>query len=99
MSSGAPDFKNIKTREVIIFFSMQGAEVKSRHSERNIRLTCTILRYRQKLGAQYKRGDFSSCVEPRPGRPKTVTTPDINVDIHQLILDEVQILVNQYLST
>jgi len=24
--------------------------------------------------AQFKRGDFSTCVAPRPGRPKTVTT-------------------------
>ena len=25
--------------------------------------------------AQFKRGDFSTCNAPRPGRPKTVTTP------------------------
>ena len=25
--------------------------------------------------AQFKRGDFSTCDAPRPGRPKTVTTP------------------------
>jgi hypothetical protein len=25
--------------------------------------------------AKFKRGDFSTCVVPRPGRPKTVTTP------------------------
>jgi len=25
--------------------------------------------------AQFKRGDFSICDAPRPGRPKTVTTP------------------------
>jgi len=24
---------------------------------------------------QFKRGDFSTCDAPRPGRPKTVTTP------------------------
>jgi len=27
--------------------------------------------------AQFKRGDFSTCDAPRPGRPKTVTTPEI----------------------
>ena len=27
--------------------------------------------------AQFKRDDFSPCDAPRPGRPKTVTTPDI----------------------
>ena len=27
--------------------------------------------------AQIKRGDFSTCDAPRPGRPKTVTTPKI----------------------
>jgi hypothetical protein len=28
--------------------------------------------------AQFKLGDFSICDAPRPGRPKTVTTPEIN---------------------
>jgi len=27
--------------------------------------------------AQFKRDDFSTCDVPRPGRPKTVTTPEI----------------------
>jgi len=38
--------------------------------------------------AQFKRGDFSTCVAPRPGRPKTVTTPEIIVQIHELILED-----------
>ena len=29
------------------------------------------------LVALFKRGDFSTCDAPRPGRPKTVTTPEI----------------------
>jgi len=37
--------------------------------------------------AQSKRGDFSTCDEPRPGRPKTVTTPEIIDQIHELILE------------
>jgi len=37
--------------------------------------------------AQFKRGDFSTCDAPRPGRPKIVTTPDIIVQIHELNLE------------
>jgi len=38
--------------------------------------------------AQFKRGDFSACAEPRPGRPKKVNTPEIIDQIHELILDD-----------
>jgi len=37
--------------------------------------------------AQFKRGDFSTCVAPRPGRPKTVTTLEIIDQIHELMLE------------
>jgi len=37
---------------------------------------------------QFKRGDFSTCDAPRPGRPKTVTTPKIIDQIHELILED-----------
>jgi len=55
----------------------QGAEENSRYSGRNIRGKCTIVCHSQKLGGPFKRGDFSTCDVPRPGRPKTVTTPEI----------------------
>jgi len=38
--------------------------------------------------AQFKRGDFSTCVAPRPGRPKTVTTPEIIDQINELFLED-----------
>ena len=38
--------------------------------------------------AQFKRGDFSNCDVPRPGRAKTVTTPEIIHQIHELILED-----------
>jgi len=38
--------------------------------------------------AQFKRGNFSTCDAPRPGRPKTVTTPEIIEKIHELILED-----------
>ena len=41
--------------------------------------------------AQFKRGDFSTCDAPRPWWPKTVTTPEIIDQIHQLILEDCRI--------
>jgi hypothetical protein len=38
--------------------------------------------------AQFKCGDFSTCDAPRPGRPKTVTTPEIIDQIHEPILED-----------
>ena len=38
--------------------------------------------------SQFKRGDFSTCDAPRPGRPKTVTTPEIIDQNHKLILED-----------
>jgi len=38
--------------------------------------------------AQFKHADFSTCDVPRPGRPKTVTTPEIIDQIHELILED-----------
>ena len=42
--------------------------------------------------ARFKRGDFSACDAPRPGRHKTVTEPVIIGQIHELILEERRIL-------
>ena len=38
--------------------------------------------------AQFKCGDFSVCDAPHPGRPKTVTIPEIIDQIHELILED-----------
>jgi len=38
--------------------------------------------------ALFKRGDFSTCDAPRPGRPTAVTTPTIIDQIHELILED-----------
>ena len=35
-----------------------------------------------------KCGDLSTCDAPRPGRPKTVATPEIIEQIHELILED-----------
>ena len=57
------------------FPARQGVEGNSSPSDRNIRGICTIIGDRQNWVAQFKREDFSICDAPRPGRPKTVTTP------------------------
>ena len=51
MSGDACHFNNIETRPVIkyLFPARQGAEGNARHSDRNIRGTCTIVCHRQKL--------------------------------------------------
>ena len=90
MSGDARDFNDIDTRDVMKFFfpARQGAEGNSRYFDRKIRGTCTIVRHRQKLGDPGKRGDFSTCDAPCPGRLKTVTTPEIIDQIHELILED-----------
>jgi len=40
---------------------------------------------------QFKRGDFFTCDAPRPGRPKTVTTPEIIDQIHEIIFENLRI--------
>jgi len=41
--------------------------------------------------AEVKRGGFSTCAAPRPGRRRTVTTPEIIDQIHEVILEDCQI--------
>jgi len=40
---------------------------------------------------QFKRRDFSTCDAPRPGRPKTMTTPEIIDQIHEVLLEDSRI--------
>jgi len=90
MSGDVRDFNNIETRAVIKFFCLERQTPKKIH---------VILR--EILGehepsyatvknwvAQFKRGGFSTSDVPCPGRPKTVTTPEIIDQIHELILEE-----------
>ena len=64
------------TRAVIKFFFLQGKAKKEIHAI----LTETLGEYAPSYAtvenwvAQFKRGDFSTCDAPRPGRPKTVKT-------------------------
>jgi len=70
------------------FPTRQGAEGNSRHSDRNIGEHAPSYATVKNWVAQFKRGDFSTCDAPRPGRRKTVTTPEIIDQIHELILED-----------
>jgi len=79
MSGDARNFNNIETRAVIKFFFLQGKAPKEIHAILKEILgehapSCATVK---NWVAQFKRGDFSTCVAPRPGRTKTVTTPGI----------------------
>jgi len=87
MSGEARDFNNIETRGIKFFFPLQLKAPKEIHAVlketlgEHAPLYATVKNWE----AQFKRGDFSTCDAPRPGRPKTVTTPEIIDQISFLI--------------
>jgi len=89
ISDDPRDFNNLETRAAIIFF-LQGKAPKEIYAI----LMETLGEYAPSHAtvknwvAQFKRGDFSTCDAPRPGRPKTVTTPEIIYQIHDIILED-----------
>ena len=97
MLGDAHDFNKIETQAVIKFFpARQGCEGNSRHSDRNIGGIGTIVCRHIQLPlyatvknwvALFKR-DFSTCVAPRPGRPKTVATANFFFQLHELNLED-----------
>jgi len=97
MSGDACDFNNIEKGAVINFFFLQGKAPKEIHAI----LIETLGEHAPSYAtvknwvAQFKNGDFSTCDVPRPGRPKTVTTPEIIDQIHKLILEDRWISANQ----
>ena len=80
----------MEMRAVKIFFFLRGKAPKEIHTI----LTETLGEHAPSYAtiknwvAQFKRVDFSTCDAPRPGRPKTVTTPEIIDQIHDLILED-----------
>ena len=96
MSGDTRDFNNMEMWAVIKFFffpARQGKGAKEIHAI----LTETLGKHAPLYStvknwvAQFKHGGFSTCVAPGPGRPKTLTTPEIIDQIHELILKDRQI--------
>ena len=72
------------------FFFLQGKAPKEIHAILKVTLGEHVPPYAtvKNWVTQFKRGDFSTCDAPRPGRSKTVTTPQIIDQIHELILED-----------
>ena len=89
MSGNVRDF-NIETWAVIKFFFLQGKTPTEIHAILTETLGERTPSYAtiKNWVAQFKHGDFSTCDAPLPGRPKTVTTPVIIDQIHELILED-----------
>jgi len=87
------NFNNIETWAVIKFFFLQGKAPKEIHAI----LIETLGEHAPSYATfknwvtQFKR-DFSTCNVPRPGWPKTVTTPEIIDQMNKLILEDRWIL-------
>jgi len=90
MLSDARDFNNIETRAIIKFFFLQGKAPKEIHTilTENLGEHAPSYATAKNWVAPFKRGDFSIYDAPRPGRPKTVTTPEIINQIHELIVED-----------
>ena len=88
MSGDVRDFNNMETRAVLSFF-LQGKTPKEIHAILKEILGEHAPSYAtvKNWVVQFKRGDFSTCDAPRPGRPKRKTTPEISDQIHELILE------------
>jgi hypothetical protein len=84
MSGNVRDFNNIEIRPVIkffFFFPLQGKVLKEIH---------TILIETLEEHAPSYTTIKNTCDAPFPGQPKTVTTPEIIDQIHELTLEDRQ---------
>jgi len=88
MLGDARDFDNMETRAVIKFCLLQGKAPKEIHAILIEMLGKHAPSYAtvKNWVSQFKRGDFSTCDASRPGRPKTMTIPEIIDQMHELIL-------------
>ena len=97
MSGDMHDFNNIEMQAVDKFFFLQGKAPKEIHAI----LIETLGEHAPSYAivknwvAQFKRGDFSTCDAPRPGRPKTVTIQEIIDKIRKLIWETARFWLNQ----
>jgi len=80
--------RDASCHQVPFFFFLQGKAPKEIHAilKETLREHASSYANVKNWVAQFKRGDFSTCVAPCPGRHKTVTTAEIINQNHELIL-------------
>ena len=90
MSDDARHFNDMEKQAVIRFFFLQRKAPKEIHAilRETLGEHTTSYATGKNWMAQLKRGDFSTCDASRSGRHKTVTTPEIIDQIHELILED-----------
>ena len=73
-----------------VFFFLQGKAPKGSHTilTETLGIHAPLFATVKNWVPQFKRGDIFTCDAPRPGRPRTVTTPEIIDQIHELILED-----------
>ena len=87
MSGDARDFNNKEKRGEVNFSpSRQDAEENSSILSETLGDHTPMYATGKNCVAHFKRGDFSSCSAHRPVRPKTMTKPENNEQIHELNL-------------
>jgi len=76
-----------------VFFFLQGKAPKEIHAilKETVGENAPSYATVKNRVAQFKCGNFSTCDAPRPGRHKTVTTPEFIDQIHELILEDSRI--------
>ena len=90
MSVYARGFNNKETRVFIDYFfsARQGAEGNQRIVTETLGEHASLYATFKNWVVHVKRGVFSTCDAPRPGRLKIVTTPKINRQIHDIIMED-----------
>jgi len=88
MSGDVRGFNNIETRAAIKFFFLKGNAPKEIHAILKETLGEHAPSYATVKFWVAQFGNFSTCDASRPGRPKTVTTPEITDKIYELIFED-----------
>ena len=91
----------IKYRSVIKFFVKEGLTPKEIHSKfiKVYEVSSPSFSTIKKWAAEFKRGRNSLEDDPREGRPKSATTPEIIEQVYDMILDDRRMLVREIAET
>lgn len=87
----------LEYRAVIKFFVLDGLTPKEIHPKltKVYGDSAPSISTVKKWAAEFKRGRTSLEDDPREGRPKTATTPEIVEKIHNIVLDDRRVKVSE----